>query len=119
MSQETAHADAEIAAIFDGVDVWVMTLPWLPIYWDMDVLAGYHAAGYTFISATLQDWPPTFDGTVRCVNRFKAAAAAASDWLTFGSSLAEIEAGRRQGKLVIGLNSQETRPIGEDLSRIE
>jgi membrane dipeptidase len=119
MSQEIARAHTEIAAILDGADVWDMTLPWLPIYWDMDVLASYHAAGYTFVSATLQDWPPTFDGTTRCVNRFKAAATAASDWLTFGSSLAEIEAGRRQGKLVIGLNSQETRPIGEDLSRIE
>jgi len=119
MNPETSQVDPAIAGIIDGADVWDMTLPWLPIYWDMNVLASYRAAGYTFVSATLQDWPPTLAGTERCITRFKAAAAPASDWLMFGSSLEQIDAGRRQGKLVVGLNSQETRLIGEDLSHIE
>jgi membrane dipeptidase len=96
-----------------------MTLPWLPIYWEIDTLARYKRAGYTFVSATLQDWPPTLDGMRQCVERFKEIAKPESSWLTFGCSLAEIDRGRREGKLVIGLNSQETRPIGEDLSRVE
>jgi membrane dipeptidase len=100
-------------------EVWDMTLPWLPIYWDLEVLASYHRAGYTFVSATLQDWPPTLEGTRRCIRRFKEVAASAGDWLMFGESLADIDAGRRAGKLVVGLNSQEIRPIGEDLSGVE
>jgi membrane dipeptidase len=100
-------------------DVWDMTLPWIPVYWDMEILARYKRAGYTFVSLTLQDWPPTFDGMQLCIERFKKMAQPASDWLVFGSSLAEIDRGRREGKLVLGLNSQETRPIEEDLSRIE
>jgi membrane dipeptidase len=105
--------------ITDAPDVWEMTLPWLPIYWDMDVLARYKRAGFSFVSLTLQDWPPTFQGMRRSVERFKELARSESAWLTFGGSLEEIDRGRREGKLVVGLNSQETRIIEEDLSRIE
>lgn len=108
-----------IAEILRTSAVWDMTLPWVPIYWNIDVLARYRRAGYTFVSATLQDWPPTFEGTRSSIERFKEMTREHQEWLTFGSSLAEIDAGKRAGKLVIGLNSQETRPIGEDLSRIE
>jgi membrane dipeptidase len=53
------------------------------------------------------------------VQRFKEAAQAETDWLIVGSSLAEIEQGRRNGKLVVGLNVQDTLQLGMDLSRIE
>jgi membrane dipeptidase len=108
-----------VAAILASSDVWEMTLPWLPCYWDIDILARYKRAGFTFVSATLQDWPATFEGMQRSVKEFKELAESEAHWLTFGSSLAEIERGRREGKLVIGLNSQETTPIGNDLSRVE
>jgi membrane dipeptidase len=106
-------------AILRSADVWDMTLPWLPVYWNMDVLRRYKRAGYTFVSLTLQDWPPTLKGMRECIARFRELAQAEADWLCFGSSLAEIERGRVEGKLALGLNSQETRPIGEDLARIE
>src|SRR5687767_8379290 len=116
---EGAGVNPTVAAILESADVWDMTLPWIPIYWDLEVLARYKRAGYTFVSLTLQDWPPTFEGMRRCIERFKEMAQPQSAWLTFGSSLADIDRGRRAGKLVVGLNSQETRPIAEDLSRIE
>jgi len=84
----------------------------------MDILRRYRRAGYTFVSLTLQDWPPTFEGMRRTVKQYEQLAAAESSWLTFGSSLAEIDRGRLEGKLVVGLNSQETRVIGEDLALI-
>src|SRR5688572_9077835 len=56
---------------------------------------------------------------MRCIERFKALAQPHSHWLGFASSLAEIEQGRREGKLLIGLNSQDTSPIGDDLSRVQ
>jgi len=40
-------------AILASADVWDMTLPWVPPYWDLSVLARYKRAGYTFVSATL------------------------------------------------------------------
>lgn len=108
-----------VAEILAESDVWDLTLPWLPVYWDIDVLARYKRAGFTFVSLTLQDWPPTLEGMQQCVGRFKEIVARHADWLTFGHSLAEIDRGRREGKLVLGLNSQEIRPVGEDLSRVE
>src|ERR1700688_841676 len=85
-----AGANPVVAAILASADVWDMTLPWLPIYWDLNVLARYKRAAYTFVSASLQDWPPTFEGMRRCIEQFKELAMPASAWLTFGSSLAEI-----------------------------
>lgn len=119
MLPENLMERSDVAEILAASDVWDMTLPWLPVYWDLEILARYKRAGFTFVSLTLQDWPPTFDGTRQCIERFKEIAAEHADWLTFGSSLAEIDRARSEGRLALGLNSQETRPIGEDLSRIE
>jgi membrane dipeptidase len=110
------HAAAR--ALLSKCEVWDITLPWIPMYWDMHVLARYRGAGFTFVSATLQDWPPTFEGTRACIERFRRLMEPLSSWLMFGHSLSEIDAGRKAGKLVLGLNSQETRLIGEDISRI-
>jgi membrane dipeptidase len=107
------------ASLLASSDVWDMTLPWMPLYWDLDILARYKRSGYTFVSTTTQDWPPTFEGTQRGIEQFKELARTAADWLMFASSLADVERGKQEGKLVVGFNSQETRPIGEDLSRIE
>jgi membrane dipeptidase len=105
--------------ILASADVWDMTLPWLPEYWEIETLARFRKAGFTFVSATLQDWPPTFDGMREAIRRFKELAKSEMDWLSFGNSLAEIDQGRREGRLVVGLNSQDTLPIGTDLSRVE
>jgi membrane dipeptidase len=111
--------DSEAAQLLSSSEVWDMMLPWMPVYWDFATLSRYKRAGYSFLSLTLQDWPPTFEGTVRCIQDFKKMAESHTSWLTFGTSLAEIDEGRRDGKLVLGLNSHETRPLGEDLSRIQ
>jgi membrane dipeptidase len=115
----TDAENANIAAILASTDVWEMMLPWPPIYWSMEILARYKHAGYTYVSATIGDWPPTFDGIRQCVKRFREIAAPHEDWLLFGHSLADIDRGREQGKLVIGLNSQETRVLEADLTRVE
>lgn len=115
MTSDDARAAQVIA---QAPDVWEMTLPWLPCYWDMNVLARYRQAGFTFASLTLQDWPPTFQGMQRCIEKFKASAGAEAPWLAFAGSLNDIDRGRHEGKLVLGLNSQETRIIEHDLSRV-
>jgi membrane dipeptidase len=113
------HIDDLARQALADADVWDMTVPWMPVYWDLDTLARFKRAGFTFISLTLQEWPPTFENTRLSIERFKTMASAASTWLTFANSVSAIDRGRREGKLVLGFNSQETIPIGEDLSRIE
>ncbi|WP_129645521.1 dipeptidase [Peristeroidobacter agariperforans] len=108
-----------VAEILASSDVWDMTLPWLDEYQDISILARFRQAGYTFVSATTEDFPPTFEGVQQCIQRFRDAAKPHAEWLTFGSSLAEIDQGRQQGKLVIGLNIQDTVQLGTDLSRVE
>jgi membrane dipeptidase len=109
----------EVAEILTSSEVWDMTLPWLDGYQDISILARFKQAGYTFVSATTEDFPPTLEGVQQCIQRFREAAKSHADWLTVGTSLAEIDQGRREGKLVVGLNVQDTVQLGMDLSRVE
>lgn len=111
--------DPAVSAILASSEVWDMTLPWLLEQQEMATLARFKRAGFTFVSATAEDFPPTFAGVQRCIDHFKEAAKAEAAWLTIGSSVAEIEQGRRDGKLVVGLNVQDTVQLGTDLSRVE
>jgi membrane dipeptidase len=112
-------ADPAVTAILRSCDVWDMTLPWLAHQQEMTTLARFKRAGFTFVSATAEDFPPTQAGVLECIRRFKDAAQAESGWLMVGNSIADIDRGRREGKLVVGFNVQDTIQIGTDLSRIE
>jgi membrane dipeptidase len=109
----------DAAELLASSHVWDMTLPWVPVYWDFDVLSRYRREGWTYASATLSNWPPSYEGTVESIARFKAMAALYEDWLVFGHSLEAIDRGREEGKLVMGINAQETRVLGGDLSRVQ
>ena len=113
------HAEyARAAAILKCSDVWDMTIPWTPPVRDFDTLKRFKNSGFTYVSLTLQDWPPTLEGTLESIREFKERALTEATWLTMGTSIEEIESGRRAGKLVAGINSQDTRPAGEELERI-
>lgn len=108
-----------VAEILASSDVWDMTLPWLDGYQDISILARFKRAGYTFLSATTEDFPPTLEGVQQCIQRFRESAKSHAEWLMIGTSLAAIDQGRREGKLVVGLNIQDTVQLGMDLSRVE
>jgi membrane dipeptidase len=118
-AREAVCANATVSEILTSADVWDMTLPWLLEQQEMATLARFKRAGFTFISATAEDFPPTFDGVLQVIQRFREAARAEESWLTIGTSLADIDRGRQEGKLVVGLNIQDTIQIGTSLSRIE
>src|SRR5438128_11405890 len=96
-----------------------MTLPWLAACWEMDVLERFKRAGYTFVSATLSNWPASYEGTLAAIEKFRAMAEPHGDWFVFGKTLDDIDRGRDEGKLVMGINAQETRILGSDLSRVQ
>lgn len=100
-------------------NVWDMTLPWPRLYWEMDVLRRYHAAGYTFASLTVQDMPATYEGVQSELKTFQSMCETETDWLCFGSSLEAIDAGRAADKLVLGINVQDTVLVHEDLGRLQ
>ena len=101
------------------IDVWDMTVPWVEMYWSIDVLNRYRQAGYTFANLTIQDMPASYEGVQSEVAKFQKLCEPHADWLCFGSTTDEIEKGRHEGKLVLGLNVQDTELVHEDLSRLE
>jgi hypothetical protein len=46
---------ADVTELLAGTEVWDLTLPWVPMYWDLETLAAYRDAGWTFVSASLTD----------------------------------------------------------------
>ena len=99
-------------------NVWDLTLPWVRMYWSIDVLRRYWQAGYTYISLTVQDMPPSFDGVLQDISDFRASCEPHHDWLCFASSDAEISAAREQDKLALGVNVQDTALVHPDLERL-
>ena len=106
------------ALIENAESVWDMTLPWVEMYWSVEVLKRYRRAGYTYISLTIQDMPASFSGVLTEVARFKELCAPHSDWLTFARTQNDIIEGQKSGKLVLGLNVQDTVLVHEDLERL-
>lgn len=119
MKAETQLAPQAEAVISGSPAVWDMTLPWVEQYWDIDVLRRYHDSGYTFISATIQDMPASYEGVKREVARFKELCIPHSDWLCFADSIVDIDRERDAGRLVLGLNVQDTELVHDDLSRLQ
>jgi membrane dipeptidase len=98
--------------------VWDMTLPCIEDYWSLETLRRFKRAGYTFVSATVEDFPATFDGVAHYIARMREIVAAEASWLALATTMDEIERGREEGKLVLGLNLQDAAPIETDLSRV-
>ena len=98
--------------------VWDMTLPWLEEQRSIATLRRFHRAGFGFVSATLQDFPPSMAGIRRGIEHFTQLAAGEQDWLCVAQRYEDIDLGQRAGKLVLGLNVQDAVQIGTELSRV-
>lgn len=116
----SAHNSARAKSLITKAEhVWDLTLPWVEMYWSIDVLKRYREAGYTYISLTIQDMPASYEGVLKEVVRFKELCEPHADWLVFARTQAELEGAQRQGKLVLGLNVQDTEPVHDDLTRLQ
>jgi len=99
--------------------VWDLTLPWVEQYWDINTLKRYKDSGYTFVSLTIQDIPTSYDGVLSQIRKFQNLCIPHSDWLCYARTTEEIIKGQQSGKLVLGLNIQDTELIHDDLSKLE
>lgn len=118
-SSESIARAALAKTLLSSTDVWDMTLPWVPEFQDTGILQRYRQSGFTFVSATIEDFPPTLDGVRECIRAFKTAASVSAPWLAFTHSLQEVDQARRDRKLAMGFNVQDTVQLGNDKSRIE
>jgi membrane dipeptidase len=98
--------------------VWDMTLPWLESQRDVRTLRRFYEAGFSFVSTTLQDFPPTMEGIRSGVADFSETIRGES-WVRVVTSYNEIEESEARGQLAVGLNVQETVQLETDLSRVE
>lgn len=105
--------------IADCPNVWDLTIPWVRMYWSVELLRRYHEAGYTYASLTIQDMPASFVGVQQEVRDFQSECEPHSDWLCFARTGAEIDAARRDEKLALGINVQDTALVHDDLDRLE
>jgi membrane dipeptidase len=84
----------------------------------MATLARFKRAGFSFVSATAEDFPPTFEGVKHSILSVRQAARDEADWLVIADSVAQVEAAWRSGKLALGFNVQDTIQIGTEMSRV-
>jgi membrane dipeptidase len=119
LPERSASTHQAAALLATRPDVWDMTIPWPRIYWSIEVLRRYFECGYTYLSLTLQDLPATFEGLPREIQAFRELSDRHADWLCWGPSLADLDAGKAAGRLVLGLNVQDTELVHDDLARLQ
>ncbi len=108
------------AALYDEALVWDMTLPWVEGYADEDVtLPRFRAAGIDAVSLTVNDFPGSIDGTVRHIAKVRAHVSARSDQMVLIHGADDIVAAKRERKLALTLNLQETNPLERSLEMIQ
>jgi len=114
----TEHPERARALLSDAT-VCDITLPWEPGYVDEDVtLPRFHAAGVDFVSLTVHDDDGRLVGTVRHMATVLAALHERSDRIVLATTVADIRRARREGKLAVGFNFQETNPLEGSLEML-
>lgn len=99
-------------ALHDEALVWDMTLPWLVGYADEDItLPRFKQAGVDFISLTVNDFPGSIAGTMRQIAAVTAHVRARAGTMVLISSVDDIVAAKKAGKLALAFNLQETNPL--------
>lgn len=96
------------------------TIPWLENYWDEALLQRFWQSGINCVSLTVQDFPTSYQGSLRTIARFRQQFAEAfEDWLCWAPDVASIRAAQAAGRLAVQLNIQDTLPIETDLGRVD
>ncbi len=128
MTQAAAETRSDIrervsertTALFEDALVWDMTLPWLPSYADKDVtLPRFRSAGVDFASLTVNDFPGSLGGSVRRIAEVTRHIQDRSDALTLVKSVDDILQAKREGKLALAFNLQETNPLEGEVNFVQ
>lgn len=113
------YREQAVQQIAMAANVWDMTVPCIEDYWAVETFARFKKVGFSFLSLTVEDFPATFAGVTHYVRRIREIVDQERSWLALATTLAEIDQGRRDNKLVLGLNLQDAAPIETDLSRVQ
>lgn len=103
------HSDHATELVSDAM-VWDMTLPWTAGDWGT-LLLDWKRAGVNFVSISLAGRGHGAQATVERIGRLAEQLRAHAGDLTLATSVEEILAAKREGKLAVGLHFQETWPF--------
>ena len=97
--------------------VWDMTLPWETDAVDETTLPRLKAAGADLISLTVN--MPTLEATVRHIGTVHTYVRAHADSMTLIRCVDDVFAAKKEGKLALTLNLQETNPLDGDADMVD
>jgi membrane dipeptidase len=107
-------------ALYEDALVWDMTLPWLASYADKDVtLPRFRSAGVDFACLTVNDFPGSLGGSVRRIAEVTRHIGERSDTLVLVKSVDDIHQSKREGKLALAFNLQETNPLEGEVNFVQ
>ena len=128
MTQSAAEARSNIRervsertiALFEDALVWDMTLPWLPSYADKDItLPRFRNVGVDFASLTVNDFPGSLGGSVRRIAEVTRHIQERADTMVLAKSVDDILQAKREGKLALAFNLQETNPLEGEINFVQ
>ena len=111
---------ARAVALFEDALVWDMTLPWSVGYTDEDItLPRFKDAGVDFISLTVNDFPGSLAGTMHQIAAITRDVRERSESMVLVKSVDDVRQAKREGKLGLALNLQETNPLEGEVDFVQ
>ena len=114
-----AAASDRAGALLADALVCDMTLPWSPSYADTALLSRFHRAGFDLISLTVNDFPGSIAGSVAHIAKVRRAIRAAGDQMVLIETADDIVQAKRDRKLALTFNLQETNPLERKVEMVE
>jgi len=103
--------------------VWDMLLPWEPDENSPQIdslLPRFRGVGVNFVSLTLASGQDMgIEPTIRYVARVRREIRERSDWLVFAGSVADVRRAKRDNKLAVAFNFQDTWPFQNCLDLVQ
>ena len=114
------RASERAIALFEDALVCDMTLPWLASYADEDVtLPRFRDAGVDFASLTVNDFPGSLGGTLRRIATVTREVRERSESMVLVKSVDDIRRAKRDGRLALAFNLQETNPLEGEVDFVQ
>lgn len=116
----TQDVQAHAAALYRDAEVWDMVLPWEPEMGNsVELLARWRASGVSFVSVHPAGDRHNIGEAVRRIAHARAAILSRPEELVLAESIADIDRGRAEGKLAVGLHVEGSQLFERDVTLIE
>jgi membrane dipeptidase len=109
----------EAKALVEDTLIWDMTTPWRVPWAHEETLPRFHRSGFNLVSLSVNDFPGSIRDTVLYTAKVRASIRKQSDFLTIVHDTDDILTAKKDRRLAVIFNHQETNQLERSVEMVE